>query len=92
MMKGENGPVLALQYLVSQSLRWGVTNPTAVSNTYELCTELQYMGERQVANVGVLLTVNTRTLFYNSSEHTVTSAISFRQELKLSHQRWINII
>lgn len=29
-------------------------------DTYELCTKLQYMGKRQVANIGVFFTVNAQ--------------------------------
>lgn len=37
-------------------------------NRYKFCTELQYMGKRQVANVGVLLTVNKKITLMNNSE------------------------
>lgn len=44
-------------------------------DAYQLCTELQYMGERQVANVGVLLTVNTNTLLETCSESNLYNLI-----------------
>lgn len=47
-------------------------------NTYKLCTQLQYMGQRQVANVGVLLTVNTKTLLYTALK--VISAYSVKHQ------------
>lgn len=49
------------RYLVSQSLRRRVADPAAVRNTYELRTQLQDVGERQVADVGVFLTATNIT-------------------------------
>lgn len=46
-------------YLVSQSLRRRVSDPAAVRHTHQLCTQLQHVSQRQVANVGVLLTGET---------------------------------
>lgn len=57
-----------LMYLVGQSLRRGVSDPAAVRHAHQLCTQLQHMGQRQVADVRVLLTVDTETLFINSSQ------------------------
>lgn len=50
------------RHLVSESLRRRVADPAAVRNTYEFRAELQDVGQRQVADVGVLLTATNITV------------------------------
>lgn len=47
-------------YLVSQSLRGRVPDPAAMRHTHQLCAQLQHVSKRQVADVGVVLTSETR--------------------------------
>lgn len=49
------------RHLVGQSLRRRVADPAAVGHTYEFSAELQDVGQRQVADVGVLLTATNAT-------------------------------
>lgn len=54
--------VRSLWYLVGQSLRWRVPDPAAMRQAHQLCTQLQHMSQRQVADVGVALTCETRDI------------------------------
>lgn len=65
-------------YLVSQRLRGGVADPAAVGDADELGAQLQDVGQRQVADVGVFLAATETTLKMLKSASESKTSLSAR--------------